>query len=87
MKKGKASIEFRKKPRILGASSVVGPKEGEGPLGKLFDQVEQDDKFGKKTWEEAETTKTGRVNWQSRVSSTRMVISRLRNICISATAS
>lgn len=55
MKKGKASIEFRKKPRILGASSVVGPKEGEGPLGKLFDQVEQDDKFGKKTWEEAES--------------------------------
>lgn len=55
MKKGTASIEFQKKPRILGAASVVGTKEGEGPLGKLFDQIENDDKFGKDTWEEAES--------------------------------
>ncbi len=55
MKKGTASIEFQKKPRILGAASVVGAKEGEGPLGKLFDQIENDDKFGKDTWEEAES--------------------------------
>ena len=38
-------------------------------------------------WYQGGDNKNGGVNWQSRVSSTRMVISRLRNICISATAS
>lgn len=55
MKKGTASIAFKQQPCILGAASVVGSKEGEGPLRKLFDQIEQDDTFGKNTWEEAES--------------------------------
>lgn len=55
MRQGKASVLFEQKPRILAASSVVSKKEGEGPLGKLFDQVETDEKFGKETWEEAES--------------------------------
>lgn len=36
-------------------ASAVGKKEGEGPLGRLFDFVGQDDLLGNKTWEEAES--------------------------------
>ena len=52
---GKASVLFWNPPLILAAASVVGKKEGEGPLGAFFDQVEQDPMFGKKTWEQAES--------------------------------
>ncbi|MCI9593382.1 MAG: stage V sporulation protein AD [Lachnospiraceae bacterium] len=55
MQKGRASIAFAHPPLICGAASVAGSKEGEGPLGNLFDIVEQDDKLGKKNWEEAES--------------------------------
>ena len=34
---GKQSIIFRDPPYIISASSVAGKKEGEGPLGHLFD--------------------------------------------------
>lgn len=36
-------------------ASAVGKKEGEGPLGQLFDFVGGDDLLGNKTWEEAES--------------------------------
>jgi len=54
--KGKASIEFEHPPVIISAGSVVGKKEGEGPLGSLFDEVELDDMFGMDNWEQAEST-------------------------------
>ncbi len=53
--KGRASLAYKNPPRIIGEASIVGSKEGEGPLGALFDQVEADPKFGKDTWEEAES--------------------------------
>ena len=53
---GKQSIQFEQAPYVLGSASIVGKKEGEGPLGKLFDVVGEDDKFGEDTWEEAEST-------------------------------
>ena len=53
--RGKASVIFQNPPLILAAASVVGKKEGEGPLGQYFDQVETDSMLGKKTWEEAES--------------------------------
>lgn len=37
------------------SASVVGKKEGEGPLGKKFDVVEQDAMFGAPNWEQAES--------------------------------
>ena len=40
---------------IESRSSVVGRKEGEGPLGKCFDMVVEDSHFGKQTWEQAES--------------------------------
>ena len=55
MRRGRASLEFERPPVIESSASVVGQKEGEGPLGKAFDRVEQDPMLGKKTWEEAES--------------------------------
>ena len=52
---GRQSIQFINPPCILAASSVAGKKESEGPLGTLFDEVEEDPMLGKKTWEDAES--------------------------------
>lgn len=46
---------FRLQVAVLGAGSVVGKKEHEGPLGACFDLHDPDDLFGKKTWESAES--------------------------------
>ena len=40
MQAGKASIRFEHPPLIVSEGSVVGRKEGEGPIGHLFDRVE-----------------------------------------------
>lgn len=52
---GKSSIRLEKPVYITGSASVVGKKEGEGPLGLLFDMVGEDDMFGCTSWEEAES--------------------------------
>ncbi|MCX4338638.1 MAG: stage V sporulation protein AD [Lachnospiraceae bacterium] len=52
---GKQSIQFEKKPYIISSASIVGSKEAEGPMGKLFDKVGYDDSFGAENWEEAES--------------------------------
>ena len=52
---GSSSISFDKPPFIIEGASIVGRKEGDGPLGKLFDVVEQDPMLGQETWEEAES--------------------------------
>ena len=52
---GKASIEFDTPAHVKAAASVVGKKEGDGPLGKLFDKVIEDPMAGKNTWEESES--------------------------------
>ena len=54
-KLGRASVRLERPVYILNSASVVGTKEGQGPLGLLFDKVGQDDMFGCKTWEEAES--------------------------------
>lgn len=53
---GKQSVKIPVPVYIHSAASVVGTKEGEGPLGNLFDVVGKDDLFGCNTWEEAEST-------------------------------
>ena len=53
---GKQSIQFENPPYIINSASIVGKKEGQGPMGKLFDMVGQDDLFGAQTWEEAESS-------------------------------
>ena len=56
MIKGSQSIQFETAPYIISSGSIVGKKEGEGPLGKRFDMVGEDDLFGEETWELAEST-------------------------------
>ncbi len=48
------TIFFKNKPSIIGAYSIVGPKEAEGPLKNYFDKKEKDDTFGEKTFEKGE---------------------------------
>ena len=56
MKKlGKQTIKFDTPPTILDCASIVGPKEAEGPLAKYFDQCLDDEFWGEKTWEKAES--------------------------------
>jgi len=52
---GKYTLELNSKPSILGFASVVGKKESEGPLGKLFDQCHTDTTLGESSWEKAES--------------------------------
>ena len=40
---------------IQGSASVVGDKEGQGPLGRCFDLIVKDSHFGCETWEQAES--------------------------------
>ncbi len=50
MIKGKQSIAFEVSPYLEESASVVGKKEGEGPLGGMFDMVAEEDLFGENTW-------------------------------------
>ena len=54
-KLGKQTIKFNNPPSIISAACIVGPKEGEGPLAKYFDQCLEDEFWGEKTWEKAES--------------------------------
>ena len=56
---GSSSISFDKPPFIIEGASIVGRKEGDGPLGKLFDVVEQDPMLGQETWEDLPREITG----------------------------
>lgn len=53
---GRGVFLFQTPPVIVGYGSVVGQKEGDGPLGYCFDRVETDAHFGQETWEQAEST-------------------------------
>ncbi|MEG0689552.1 MAG: stage V sporulation protein AD, partial [Hungatella sp.] len=55
MQVGKASIRFEQPPVIVSAACVAGKKEGEGPLGSVFDVVGADPLFGADNWEQAES--------------------------------
>lgn len=56
MIQGKQSITFEHAPYIVASSSIVGTKEGAGPLGKLFDMIGEEDHFGADNWEDAESS-------------------------------
>lgn len=59
-RRGKQTVSFSAPPVIAGYASVVGRKEGEGPLRELFDYVSQDPYFGQKSWEKAESEMLGK---------------------------
>ena len=54
-KLGKQTIKFDNPISILETSSIVGPKESEGPLANFFDKCLDDEFWGEKTWEKAES--------------------------------
>lgn len=52
---GNQTVVFSNPSVILSSYSVVGPMEGQGPLGKSFDKVWKDNINGNSSWEVAET--------------------------------
>ena len=52
---GKQTVKLQNPPSIIATASIVGPKEGEGPLRLYFDEIIEDEFFGEKTWEKAES--------------------------------
>ena len=52
---GEQTIKFNNPPTILSTASIVGPKESNGPMAKYFDQCINDEFWGEKTWEKAES--------------------------------
>lgn len=52
---GKQSVVLPSAPSVTAATSVVGSKEGQGPLRRHFDRISDDSLFGTKSWEAAES--------------------------------
>lgn len=51
---GQFTVQFSQSPRIVSAFTLMGPREGEGPLGKYFDAVLDDYMWGEYQPEKAE---------------------------------
>lgn len=52
---GKQTIKLSSPPSIISTATIVGPKEGQGPLAGYFDIILEDDYFGEESWEKAES--------------------------------
>lgn len=52
---GTQTVKLSEPVVITATAAVVGPKEGEGPLGSLFDKVAQEAMYGEDSWEKAES--------------------------------
>lgn len=55
-KVGKQTVRLDSKPKIISTFSVVGPKEGDGPLSEYFDVILENDLNGEDTYEKAESS-------------------------------
>ena len=54
-KSGSQTIRFDNPITILETASIVGPKEADGPIAQYFDKCLEDEFWGEKTWEKAES--------------------------------
>lgn len=54
MKLGRSTYRFESNVAISDCFTVVGKKEGQGPLSIYFDMVIEDEYAGQKSWELAE---------------------------------
>ena len=54
-KLGSQTAALAHPPSLISRASVVGRKEGQGPLAGYFDSIAQDDAFGQPSWEKAES--------------------------------
>lgn len=52
---GKQTVKLQNPPSVMSTASIVGPKEGEGPLRHYFDIITDDELWGEKSWEKAES--------------------------------
>lgn len=52
---GERSLIFRNMPVVTGAAAIAGVKEGKGQQAEWFDLILQDDYYGEKTFEKAES--------------------------------
>lgn len=52
---GMQTVKLENPPTILSTYSIVGPKEGDGPLKEYFDLILEDDLWGEDSWEKAES--------------------------------
>ncbi len=57
-KLGSQTVKLSNPPSIISTATIVGPKEGEGPLAQYFDNILEDDLFGESSWEKAESKLT-----------------------------
>lgn len=53
-KVGLQTVKFENPPSILKTYTIVGPKEGEGPLKSYFHKILEDDMWGQESFEKAE---------------------------------
>ena len=53
-KMGKQTVKFENPPSIVSTYTIVGPKEGEGPLKDYFDTILEDDMWGQESFEKSE---------------------------------
>lgn len=54
-KLGNQSVKLVRPPSIISAAAIGGPKEGKGPLASYFDLTVEDEAWGEKSWEKAES--------------------------------
>jgi stage V sporulation protein AD len=52
---GMRTVKLENPPSILSTYTIVGPKEGEGPLREYFDEILEDDLWGQESWEKSES--------------------------------
>ncbi|MBU5438223.1 stage V sporulation protein AD [Tissierella sp. MSJ-40] len=52
---GTRTVKLENPPSILSTYTIVGPKEGEGPLREYFDEILEDDLWGQESWEKSES--------------------------------
>lgn len=52
---GRQTVRLADPPSVLSFANIGGKMEGQGPLSAFFDELEEDDFFGEKTWEKAES--------------------------------
>lgn len=52
---GRQTIRLDSRPVIQAWASIVGAKEGQGPLRRYFDEVVEDEYYGEKSFEKAES--------------------------------
>ena len=51
---GKQTVALLSAPHIIETASLVGKKEGEGPLGEYFDFILEDEYWGETSFEKTD---------------------------------